>query len=286
MLTTWRQSFVLGTLTILCLLCWSPGAQAQYFGQNKVQYEHFDFKVLKTEHFDIYYYPAEAQAAEEAGRMAERWYTRLSRVFNHTLNGRQPVILYASHPDFEQTNVVEGELGQGTGGVTESARRRVTLPLGGSLQETDHVLGHELVHAFQYRPPRPGGRRAAALVHRRDGGVLLARLARRADGHVAQGCRDREQAPDHRRSRRPEGTSRTGSGMPSGRTWEGDGGTRRLAASFIRCRGSVLKAARVRAGRLRPSKPRRTWIGSRCRLPGMPPFARPTCWRAHRRPAS
>ena len=147
---TLRRHLAPGALAILAVLCWSPGADAQYFGQNKVQYDHFDFKVLKTEHFDIYYYPAEAQAAEQAGRMAERWYTRLSRVLNHNLNGRQPVILYASHPDFEQTNVVEGELGQGTGGVTESARRRVTLPFGGSLQETDHVLGHELVHAFQY----------------------------------------------------------------------------------------------------------------------------------------
>ena len=146
----WRQFPAFGALTILILLGSTSGAAAQYFGQNKVQYERFDFKILKTEHFDIYYYPAEADAAEQAGRMAERWYTRLSRVLNHKLNGRQPVILYASHPDFEQTNVVEGELGQGTGGVTESARRRVTLPVGGSLQETDHVLGHELVHAFQY----------------------------------------------------------------------------------------------------------------------------------------
>jgi Tol biopolymer transport system component len=136
---------------LAAVLSWAAPADAQdYFGRNKVQYEHFDFKVLHTEHFDIYYYPVESAAAEQAGRMAERWYVRLSQVLNHQLRGRQPVIFYASHPDFEQTNVVEGELDEGTGGVTESARRRVTLPFAGSLQETDHVLGHELVHAFQY----------------------------------------------------------------------------------------------------------------------------------------
>ncbi len=32
---------------------------AQYFGQNKVKYENFHFKILKTDHFDIYYYPEE-----------------------------------------------------------------------------------------------------------------------------------------------------------------------------------------------------------------------------------
>ena len=82
--------------------------------------------------------------------MAERWYTRFSRLFNHELNGRQPILLYASHPDFEQTNVVEGTLGEGTGGVTEGAKRRVVLPMAATMADSDHVLGHELLHAFQY----------------------------------------------------------------------------------------------------------------------------------------
>ena len=123
---------------------------AQYFGRNKVQYRTFDFQVLKTEHFDIYYYPEEEAAARDAARMAERWYARLSRVLEHQLSTRQPLILYASHPHFEQTNVIEGQLGEGTGGVTESLKRRIVMPVGGGPAETDHVLGHELVHAFQY----------------------------------------------------------------------------------------------------------------------------------------
>ena len=28
-------------------------AAAQYFGRNKVQYQSFEFRVLKTEHFDV-----------------------------------------------------------------------------------------------------------------------------------------------------------------------------------------------------------------------------------------
>src|SRR4051812_28008405 len=125
-------------------------AQGGYFGQNKVQYKNFDFKVLKTDHFDIYYYPEEEAAAKMASRLAERWYGRLSQLLTHELRGRQAVILYASGPHFRQTNVVEGELGEGTGGVTEAYKRRIILPFAGPLESTDHVLGHELVHAFQY----------------------------------------------------------------------------------------------------------------------------------------
>lgn len=125
-------------------------AHAQYFGRNKVQYEKFDFTILATEHFDVYYYPSEAQAAREMGRLAERWYARFSTQLGHELNGRQALILYSSHPDFEQTNVIEGALDEGTGGVTESARRRIVLPMAATIADSDHVLGHEIVHAFQY----------------------------------------------------------------------------------------------------------------------------------------
>jgi hypothetical protein len=144
----WRRA-VRG-LAIAALLVLAAPAAAQEFGRNKVQYETFDFSILATDHFDVYYYPSEAQAAREMGRLAERWYARLSRLLTHELTGRQPIILYSSHPDFEQTNVIEGELDESTGGVTESARRRVVLPMAGSIADSDHVLGHELVHAFQY----------------------------------------------------------------------------------------------------------------------------------------
>ncbi len=131
------------------LACVAP-ASAQYFGRNKVQYRTFSFRVLKTEHFDIYYYVEEADAAQVIGRMSERWYSRLSRFFDHELRGRQTVILYASGAHFRQTNAIEGLIGEGTGGVTEAVKRRVVVPMAGSLADTDHVLGHELVHAFQF----------------------------------------------------------------------------------------------------------------------------------------
>ncbi len=142
---TSRVTLLLGALILL-----ASSAQAQYFGRNAVQYENFHFKILKTQHFDIYFYDKEAAAAAEAGRMAERWYTRISSVLRHQLNGRQPLILYSDHPDFEQTNVLGEQPGEGTGGVTESLKRRIILPMGASLAETDHVIGHELTHAFQY----------------------------------------------------------------------------------------------------------------------------------------
>src|SRR5215208_4077143 len=137
-------------LAAMALLLLSPvSAGAQYFGRNKVQNGHLEFRTLHTEHFDIYYYPEEEMVTRQAARMAERWYARYSQLLNHTFTRRQPIVLYASHPEFTQTNVSPAAISEGTGGFTERQRSRVVMPFAPGLGETNHVLGHELAHAFQ-----------------------------------------------------------------------------------------------------------------------------------------
>src|SRR5882724_6753153 len=135
---------------LLALLVGVPGLlSAQYFGRNKVQYTNFDFKVIQTEHFDVYYYDRERVAALDAARMAERSYGRLSKVLNHEFKERKPIILYASQSDFMQTNATEVG-SEGTGGVTDFARNRAVMPFSGAYAEFEHVLQHEMSHQFQY----------------------------------------------------------------------------------------------------------------------------------------
>src|SRR5919206_578403 len=117
-------------LAALALCAVASPAAAQYFGRNKVQYEDFNFRVLRTAHFDIHFYPEEEVATRDAARQLERWYTRFAPLFGYTFD-RRDIILYADQPDFQQTNVVGGTLEEGTGGVTEGLRSRVVLPLTG-----------------------------------------------------------------------------------------------------------------------------------------------------------
>ncbi|MDH5196075.1 MAG: BamA/TamA family outer membrane protein [Gemmatimonadota bacterium] len=123
-------------------------ARAQYFGQNKVQYRHLKFSVIATEHFDVHFYEEERAAALDAARMAERAYGRLSRILNHEYRERPPIILWASHSEFQQNNITD--IGDATGGVTDAYRHRIMLPLTGSYEDFEHVLQHEMVHQFQY----------------------------------------------------------------------------------------------------------------------------------------
>ena len=140
----------LATAAALLLLAAASAApaQAQYFGRNRVRYDDFQFQVLQTEHFDLYYYSDEEQAARDVGRMAERWYSRLSHILGHEFDERKSIILYADDADFRQTNITD--IGEGTQGVTDALRQRNVLYVGATYGETEHVLGHEMVHQFQY----------------------------------------------------------------------------------------------------------------------------------------
>jgi Tol biopolymer transport system component len=131
------------------LLCATRLDAQQYFGMNQVQYKHFNWRVIETEHFLVHYYPEEKEGAMVAARMAERAYARLSRVLDHQFREKKPIILFSNRADFGQNNVT-GDPGEGTGGVTEASRHRLILPLTGDLGSFEHVLTHEMVHEFQY----------------------------------------------------------------------------------------------------------------------------------------
>lgn len=123
-------------------------AEAQYFGQNRVRYRNFEFSIIETEHFDVYYYDDFRDAALDAARLAERAYATLSRRLSHRYRERQPIILFGSHSEFQQNNLTS--ISEGVGGVTDPLRHRVMLPFTGAYEDFDHVLQHELVHQFQF----------------------------------------------------------------------------------------------------------------------------------------
>ena len=126
----------------------SARAQIGSFGQNKIQYQDFDWHVLAGEHVDVYYYPAEESIARVALSYAEESYDVLSQRLNHRIEQRIPLIVYASHSHFEQTNILPFVPPEGILGVTEFMKRRVALPFRGSYSEFRHTLRHELVHVF------------------------------------------------------------------------------------------------------------------------------------------
>ncbi len=139
-----RRSVVLLVAFVVC----SMALHAQQFGRNKVRYDAFDFAVLESDHLRVLHYHGLEEVGVRSARMLERWNARFEKLFDHRLSERQAVILYETHADFQQTNVVPGAIPQGIAGVTEDRLGRIVLPLGASNRTTDHILGHELAHGF------------------------------------------------------------------------------------------------------------------------------------------
>ncbi len=181
----------LGAVLLASLQLTTPAA-GQYFGQNKVQYDDFDWRVIETEELDLHYYPPTDPVSREMARVAERWRWRLARVFNHELTERKPVVMYANHPDFQQTNIIQGETGLGTGGVTDPFRNRATQPYTGAFHSSAHVVGHELVHVFQFdiAASGPGVRAMANLPLWVIEGMAEYLSVGRQDPHTAMWMRD------------------------------------------------------------------------------------------------
>jgi Tol biopolymer transport system component len=151
-------------LVVLAGLVPAGSASAQYFGQNKVQYRHYGWSSITSDHFEVYFCPGLDSLAMRVLDLAEKTDAMLSRRMGHALGRRVPLILYGSHNDFSQTNVTPELIDAGTGGFTEALRNRVVLPFTGSYEDLRHVLVHELTHAFMFDMLYGGS--AAALIAR------------------------------------------------------------------------------------------------------------------------
>ena len=148
-MSRWGWGGALGAAVLVALAPGSGAGQIGYFGQNKVQYQSFSWQVLRGPHVDLYFYPEEQELARAALEYAEQSYDVLSQRLNHSIAKRIPLILYASHADFEQTNILPYAPPEGLLGVTDFLKRRITLPFTGNYAEFRHTLRHEMVHVFQ-----------------------------------------------------------------------------------------------------------------------------------------
>lgn len=146
----WSRRAAIAGLALLLSALGASIAQAQYFGQNKVQYREFDWRSLQSDHFEVYFYAEHDSLAMRTLDLAEKTQAEFRERFGHRLSKRIPIIIYGSHNDFSQTNITPELIDGSTGGFTEALRDRVVLPFTGSYEDFRHVLVHELVHAYQF----------------------------------------------------------------------------------------------------------------------------------------
>lgn len=152
---TKRCAAILGRLVSLALLAGLAAAPAAaqfipYFGKNKVKYDNFAWRVYKSPHFQIYYYPEFEQHLGRLASYAESGYQVISSALKHEISSPIPLILYKTHSEFEQTNLTLSFVPEGALAFTEPVRDRMVVPIDEPADRLQGLITHELTHVFEF----------------------------------------------------------------------------------------------------------------------------------------
>jgi hypothetical protein len=121
-----------------------------YYGKNKVNYDNFAWRVYKSPHFEVYYYPEFEQHLSRVVSYAESGYQKISSDLKHEINFPIPIILYKTHSEFEQTNLFGGFVPEGVAAFTEPSRDRMVVPIDEPPDRLQGLITHELTHVFEF----------------------------------------------------------------------------------------------------------------------------------------
>jgi hypothetical protein len=128
-----------------------PDVQTYGFGQNKISYRSFDWRIYHSPHFNIYYYKAEESSLQKVVSFAESDYDDVSRFLNFQIKDPIPLIFFASHSAFEQNNVILDFIPEGVGAFASPIRFRMVMPIDDPDGQMIAIMRHELTHIFQYQ---------------------------------------------------------------------------------------------------------------------------------------
>jgi hypothetical protein len=145
-----RTLLLLGGAALLA----SPGpASAQfipYYGKNKVKYDNFAWRVYKSPHFEVYYYPEFEQHLERLTSYLESGYLKISTGLKHEMPRPIPAIFYKTSSEFQQTNLYPAFIPEGVAAFTEPLLNRMVIPIDEPPDRLQGLITHEMVHAFAF----------------------------------------------------------------------------------------------------------------------------------------
>src|SRR5437870_4717230 len=121
-----------------------------YYGKNKVNYDNFAWRVYKSPHFEVYYYPEFEQQLARIVSYAESGYQKISSALKHEISSSIPIILYKTHSEFEETNLFGGFVPEGVAAFTDSVRGRMVVPIDEPPDRLQGLITHELTHVFEF----------------------------------------------------------------------------------------------------------------------------------------
>ena len=136
-------------ILIILLLSMSLFSQYSYFyGKNKVIKRKFDWRIARTEHFNIHYYTKNEKLIKKIAIKAEAAYKKISEYLSVDSHKIIPIIYYNTHIDFEMTNLFPGFMPLGIMAFAEPIGHRVVIHGDRPFDDFSETLTHEIGHNF------------------------------------------------------------------------------------------------------------------------------------------
>lgn len=130
----------------------SQNAQSD-FGKNRVQYKQFDWKIISTKNFNIYYYIGGNSLAHNTARHLEENFNDLTHTIGYLPYNKINVLVYTCDADLQQSNIGLASV-VSAGGETNLIKSRIELSFKGNqidyYNELDKKLSSLFINIIMY----------------------------------------------------------------------------------------------------------------------------------------
>ena len=144
----------------ILLLCFWVGIMAnttaqnypslEQFGKNRIQYRNFNWKIVRTANFEIYFYQDGNTLANLTAQYAESEFDRITELLGYTPYNRIKIFLYNSPQELAQSNIGISVVGELDSREIDLAKSRLEIAFTGDQISFRKRLIHDVSMLFVY----------------------------------------------------------------------------------------------------------------------------------------
>lgn len=120
------------------------------FGKNRIQYKRFEWLTIRSNNFEFNYYRSGDKIAQNAAKIAEGEYDRITELLGYTPFTTMKIFLYNSPKELEQSNIGLTAPIDLDGSILNLAKSRVQIAYTGNEEQFKQELVRQIARLFVY----------------------------------------------------------------------------------------------------------------------------------------
>jgi hypothetical protein len=126
------------------------GASQEEFGGNRIQYRRFDWSTIRSNNFEFNYYRGGERLAQDAARIAEGEYDRITELLGYTPFTTMKIFIYNKPAELAQSNIGTTSPIELDGGILNLSKSRVQIAYEGNEGKFKKEIIRQISKLFVY----------------------------------------------------------------------------------------------------------------------------------------